>query len=274
MTPVPPIERESEFQAALVALARDESADLNNSLLRICEVAASTLDVARVSVWLFNDDHSKLRCMHLYDRERLLHESGAVLEVGRYPRYFEALEEARAIPAEDAFTHRATSEFGADYLPAFDIASMLDVPIRREGRVVGVVCNEHTHTRRSWRLQEQDFAASLADLTALVIETDHRRRYNQRLKLLRQTDRAILAARSVREIAEAALGRFLELVPCQRASVAVFDPERGTARLEGVVAAADTKLGAGSEVSLVTFGDMEALRLGKPYVVDNIERLR
>jgi len=265
------MDRDSQFHAALVALSRDESSDLSDSLARICGVAASTLDVARVSVWLFNEDHSKLRCWHLFDRERQVRENGAVLEVGRYPRYFEALEEARGIPADDAYTHRATSEFAADYLPVFKITSMLDVPIRREGRVVGVVCNEHIGPARHWRPEEQDFAASLADLTALVIETDNRRRYNQRLMLLRQTDRAILAARSVREIAEAALASFLELAPCNRASVAVFDHERGTARLEGVVASGDTKLGAGSEVSLVTFGNLGDLRLGRPYIIENIE---
>jgi formate hydrogenlyase transcriptional activator len=267
------IERDSQFQAALIALARDDASDLSDSLARICGVAASTLDVARVSVWLFNNDHTELRCMRLFDRTRQVEESGAVLEVGRYPRYFEALEDARSIAADDARTHPATAEFGTDYLGAFGISSMLDVPIRREGRVVGVVCNEHVGLARQWRPEEQDFAASLADLTALVLETDHRRRYNQRLKLLRQTDRAILTARSVSEIAAAALARFREVVPCQRASVALFDEESGTARLEGVVCSGSTKLCAGAKLSLDVFGDAEALRQGKPYVVDNIEAI-
>src|SRR6185295_541406 len=115
------------------------------------------------------------------------------------------------------------------------ITSMLDVPIRHAGNTAGVVCNEHSGTPRSWNLDEQTFAASLADLVALAMETDRRRRYTQRLQILRQTDRAILSARSASEIAEAALACFQELVPCKRASVALFDPGSQAATLVGVV---------------------------------------
>jgi PAS domain S-box-containing protein len=261
-----------QFQFALVEIACDRSIELSDSLARICGVAASTLDVARTSVWLFNDAHTELRCIYLFDRERNLQESGAVLEVGRYPRYFETLEATRTIAAENAHTDPATAEFGPGYLDAFGITSMLDVPIRREGRTVGVVCNEHIGPLRSWRLEEQNFAASLADLTALVLETDHRRLYNRRLKLLRQIDHAILSARSVSEIAEAALACFQELVPCQRASVAVMEPGGGTARIVGVLPPGRASLGVGSELTPASFGDPDDLRQGKPYLVENIEQ--
>jgi PAS domain S-box-containing protein len=263
---------ESPFQAALVELSRVDSAQLANGLARICTVAAATLDVARASVWLFNDNHSQLCCAHLLDRDRGVQESGAVLEVSRYPRYFQTMEACRTIAAANAHTHPSTAEFGPDYLDSFHITSMLDVPIRREGRTVGVMCNEHTGPAREWRPEEESFAASLADLTALVLETDHRRRYNRRLKLLRQIDRAILSARSSDEIAEAALAHLQDLVPCKRASVAVFDAENGTATLVGVLPPGRTSLGMGSEISLATFGDQEDLKQGKPYQVEDIDQ--
>jgi PAS domain S-box-containing protein len=103
----------------------------------------------------------------------------------------------------------------------------------------------------------------------LAFEGERRRKYNERLKLLRQIDRAILSVRSVNEIAEAALARFQELVPCQRASVALFEPD-GTAKLVGVVAASGTALGIGSDIPLIAFGNIEDLRQGKPLVVENI----
>ena len=137
-----------QFQAALVEISRAGSADLNEALSRISALAADALEVARVSFWLFNDDHTELRCVHLYDRERNVHESGAILEVGKYPLYFQALEESRTIPAEDARTHPCTAEFAKGYLDVLNIYSMLDVPIRREGRVAGVLCNEHTGSPR------------------------------------------------------------------------------------------------------------------------------
>jgi len=140
-----------QFQAALVEVSRAGSADLTDALARIATVAADALEVARVSIWLFNDEHTELRCLHLFDRERNIHESGVILEVGKYPQYFKALEESRIIAAEDARSHAYTKEFAAGYLDVLNIFAMLDVPIRREGRVVWVLCNEHTASPRSWR---------------------------------------------------------------------------------------------------------------------------
>ena len=89
-----------QYQAALVEISRAGSADLGEALARISSVAAKALDVARVSVWLFNHDHTELSCLHLFDRERNAQESGAILQVGKYPQYFQALAESRTIAAD------------------------------------------------------------------------------------------------------------------------------------------------------------------------------
>lgn len=132
-------------------------AGLEDALARAVAVAADALEVARVSIWFFNDAHTELRCLQLFDRARTVHESRAVLDVNRYPRYFQTLEESRIIAADDAATHPATSEFASGYLDVLNITAMLDVPIRLEGRVAGVLCNEHTGSPRSWRSDEQNF---------------------------------------------------------------------------------------------------------------------
>src|SRR6185503_3517593 len=151
MQDIPQKSLQLPFSQALVELSKEEASELGDRLARLCRVAAETLDVARVSVWLFNDTHTELRCAHLEDRSRNLSESGAVLQVGSYPRYFEMLEECRTIAATDATTDPSTCEFATGYLDSFGIASMLDVPIRREGAIVGVLCNEHIGSQRQWR---------------------------------------------------------------------------------------------------------------------------
>src|SRR4051794_36808429 len=98
------IEKGPLFQTTLVELSRDESLDLNECLARICGVAASVLDVARVSVWFFNEGHTELCCAHLFDRQHGRQENGAILEVQKYPRYFATLENCRNIAALDAAT--------------------------------------------------------------------------------------------------------------------------------------------------------------------------
>ncbi len=169
-----------QFQAALLELARAESG-LDEFLTHVTALAAATLDVARVSVWAYNDTHTQIRCLHLFDRERNLRESGAVLEVQRYPRYFGALRECRTIAASDVLTDPLAVEF-LDELTRRGTRAVLAVPVWGEGRPVGMLCHEVTGDPRHWKLDEQNFGASLADLTALALETDHRRQAEARLR--------------------------------------------------------------------------------------------
>ena len=105
-----------KLQTALVKLSKDEPENLAESLGQTCWVAAQTLEVARVSIWLFNDDHSELQCVHLFDQSRNVTESGEKLYVNRYPIYFEALEKIRTIAAMDARRDSTTLGFSEDYL--------------------------------------------------------------------------------------------------------------------------------------------------------------
>ena len=97
--------------------------------------------------------------------------------------------------------------------------------------------------------------------------------YNKRLKVLQDIDRAILAAHSPEEIASAVIARLQELVPCVRASVAVFDFENNIGKIIALHAKHPTKLGLGAELMLTAFGESTALHTGKVNVVADIENL-
>ncbi len=98
-------------------------------------------------------------------------------------------------------------------------------------------------------------------------------RFNQRLTLLQQTDRAILAARSIEDIANAAVEHVRELVPCRRASVVVFDMAAGSGRIVGVHAPGDTQIEMGAEIPLGVFGSLDQLRQGKPHMVSDVDQI-
>ena len=163
-------------QRALFELAKMDHADLDSSLKRIAEVDSKTLDASRVSVWFYTEDRSEIICETLFRLSEEQHEKGLRLRARDYPGYFHALEESRTIAANDAVTDPRTREFAGDYLKKFGITSMLDVPIRRYGKVVGIVCHEHTDLKRDWTLEEQDFAASIADLISLSLEASERKK--------------------------------------------------------------------------------------------------
>ncbi|GEM_PF-1671025 len=94
--------------------------------------------------------------------------------------------------------------------------------------------------------------------------------YAERLKTLHAIDRAILAAQSPEAIAQAALQRICQLVPCLHASVTVFDLEANDATVLADHADGENKVGAGAHVPLEAFGITEELQQGKVAVVENI----
>jgi signal transduction histidine kinase len=151
---------------------------------RTTELAAETLAVERVGVWLYVDERRAIRCFHLFERSKGQHSEGAILRAADFPIYFRALEEHREVAAADARGDALTRELGAAYLEPLGIGSMLDAPILRDGGVVGVVCHEHVGPPRSWTPGDRTFAASVADQVARAFEEAARRDAEERVREL------------------------------------------------------------------------------------------
>jgi PAS domain S-box-containing protein len=96
------------------------------------------------------------------------------------------------------------------------------------------------------------------------------RRYAERLRLLREIDRAVLGALSTEQTADAALGGLRQLVHCLRASVALFDPDADEVSLLATCSDSPLHLKAGARTSLshaFFFGD--SVR-GLPHVIEDL----
>jgi PAS domain S-box-containing protein len=118
--------------------------------------------------------------------------------------------------------------------------------------------------RESWARARQELAErQQAEAT--------RHHYAERLENLLEIDRAILAARSPEEIALAAVARIRRLVPCQRASVNLFDFEKGEAQLLVIHLHGETQLTPGKRATLEDYGlpIIERLRQGEPFIDDD-----
>lgn len=150
------------------------SGHLDVAFNEITTIATRGLNIERSSIWLYNDDHSKLTCYSLHIKSTGTHSHGLELFAGEYSTYFNALRNTRTIAADDANTHPSTHEFSKNYLKPLGITSMLDATIRIGGKTIGVLCNEHVGPARSWTQEERNFAASMADFVSLVMETRER----------------------------------------------------------------------------------------------------
>ncbi len=175
------LRRQNEILARLVRYQAPEEDD-GTGMRILTEAATEALEVERASVWLFNDGFSSIVCLDLFERSPYRHSSGNELAAVDYPEYFKALAEQLAIAADDARRDPRTSEFTPSYLNPLKITSMLDAPIWVGGQMVGVLCHEHVGEARHWTLEEQQFAASLADYASLILEAQHRRRAEAELQ--------------------------------------------------------------------------------------------
>ncbi|MGH7726734.1 MAG: sensor histidine kinase [Candidatus Eiseniibacteriota bacterium] len=168
-----PEAQRQRYEAGRLGLARLR-VEGGDSLAKVfqesTELAADTLQVDRVSIWLYADEESRIECKELFERPTREHTRGAHLDRADIPLYFCALEQHRVLPIDDARSDPSTEALTAIYLEPLGIYSMLDAPIFRDGRVVGVVCHEHTGWVRHWTQEDMDFASSVADTVALQYE--------------------------------------------------------------------------------------------------------
>jgi len=199
--------RRAAFETARLKLARvrvESGQAVSTGLALLTQTVADAMDVDRVGVWFLEDQDRTLICREQFIRSGRRHLSGTVLRSRDFPQYMRALRERRAIVADDALRHPITSELGEAYLGPNQIASLLDAPIIRQGRVIGVVCHEREEKPRTWSQREIDFAGSVGDLVALLLEQGERVELEAALKIQteqrmerQKLDALALLARSV-----------------------------------------------------------------------------
>jgi len=139
---------------------------LRDVLRVVTEIAATALQVKRVSVWFFLDEPRSIRCDYLHQSDRSDIYDGAILHASDFPVYFSVLESSRVVRFVDRDGDPMSEEFRASYLAPLGITAMLDAPILQGGDIIGIVCHEHVGSAREWTDPECEFAASVGDIVA------------------------------------------------------------------------------------------------------------
>ena len=176
----------------LILLRVSQSADIDKGELNVASrliinSVCEGLEITRAGIWLYDEMQTLVQCTLLIDKGNDLDHESLVLTRKDFPHYFEALDSERTIAAHDALTDVATFEFAEVYLTPLGISSMLDVPIRHRGKMIGIICCEHQGKAREWHADEVVFAASLADLYGRAVSANERADYEQRLIEANQT---------------------------------------------------------------------------------------
>ena len=117
-------------------------------------------------------------------------------------------------------------------------------------------------------------------ITQILDSTERKRaqekieRQNQRLKILREIDVAILAADSVENIVNAALSHIRELIECRRVSMVLIGWETNEAVVFDVRADIETTVQKGTRVPLALFQNMlQTLSTNQPLLMNDLNAL-
>ena len=156
--------------------------DISSFSREVLKTAALTLGCKRTNVWLFNQDKSVLRSVQSYDAIADTYRQDPPLKQEELPNYFNYLIKNKIIVSNDAVSEEMNKELVDTYLIPNQIRSMIDVPLRSEGKMVGVICFEAVGEPYDWTNSDKKFTQSLAQLLSIAIETNQKNQYRNELE--------------------------------------------------------------------------------------------
>lgn len=163
--------------------------DVDEYIKEVLRDSSEAIGCERTNVWRFNNDKTALELILAYNKGENSFSTGLSIGQEEIPRYFRMLKKNDIIYADNAITDKRYSELVNSYIVPNKITSMIDVPVRSEGKMIGVVCFEHVNSEISWSESDINFTQSIAQLISLNMETQKKWAYRKELeKLLEQKE--------------------------------------------------------------------------------------
>ncbi len=147
----------------------------NEAIFEILQMASRVTKAARVNAWIYEGDKSSIKCIGNFDlRKQELVPQDNLIRIAS-PNYFKLFDTEKIIVTSNVLTDEKTKELLDNYLMPNDIKAMMDVPLRIEGEIIGVLCFEEIEGPRIWHVQDQQFALITAQMVSLALETFERK---------------------------------------------------------------------------------------------------
>lgn len=167
--------RLKEQNDVLSDLARNEAVvqgNLKAAAGCFTEAIAKTLQLERVSIWLYSPDRSHLTCLDRYNQSLQQHSHGELIHTAEVLEYFQNLQSQPFVAVNNVHADSTIHPLLADGLLLSDTQALLTLPIQIANRTVGFVQCEHGQMARVWQANEQTFVTGVASLVAIVLESE------------------------------------------------------------------------------------------------------
>ncbi len=175
----------TQYYQANLHLSQSEAirtGNLDNALYEIAKTASTVLKVTRVNIWKYDGENKEITCLADYHSLPSENIKGLKMKAVEYPIYFKHLTNEDVLAMHDARNDEQSREFANSYFIPYDIYSMMDIPIKIEGKMEAIICFEQTNHQRSWTINEKEFGLNIASTIALAMETAKRKESNEQLQ--------------------------------------------------------------------------------------------
>lgn len=165
---------------------------LEQALTEVCRIACDALEITRVNIWELGEGFTSISSLVNYDNRFTELLPNTTLYRYQIPKYFSLFETEEIIPTADPLNDPNTAELKEGYLLVNGIRSLMDVPVRIAGKMIGLVCFEDTKAVREWNHGEQKFGLFISQVIALAIESSRRKKTQDDLELILDEKRILL----------------------------------------------------------------------------------
>lgn len=159
-----------------------ETDTLDDVLFRLGEKLCMCLHVERINVWVFREKPNRIECLGNFEKKGRKFSKGEVLTEEQIPSYFSHLTSDKSIRIKDVSKSRISAELKDNYCKLHGIKSIMDIPVRIEGKLAGVICFEDCKSERTWSDEEKNFALAVSQIVSLSIENQKRKNYQRKLQ--------------------------------------------------------------------------------------------
>jgi two-component sensor histidine kinase len=151
-----------------------DRSDIDHIMTDLAIRILPSLLIERMNVWLFNREKTALISIGEYDTRTKKFSKNSILHQNEFPIYFESLRKNKIIVVVDIYNHPATMELNEVYSKPNSICSLVDIPLRISGELIGVMCFEKVDVKHVFTANEQSFCLSLSFVIASTLESRHR----------------------------------------------------------------------------------------------------
>ncbi|MCR9171426.1 MAG: ATP-binding protein [bacterium] len=153
-----------------------QRSEIDQIMIEFAGRITRSLKIERMSVWLFNYEKREMTSLGEYDLRDDSFSKDTVISFSSCPEYFSALEKDELLYVENVLESPITAGLKESYSIPANIITLLDIPLRFEGQMIGVMCFEKTGDEvKVFDSKERFFAHAISMVFSSNLEARKRR---------------------------------------------------------------------------------------------------